>query len=46
MSLLKKNTVALTAPMMLAILAISPHPKLFSSLFLIFALVYCAMISS
>jgi hypothetical protein len=33
MSLLKMSTIALVATMMLAILAISPHPKLLNSLF-------------
>lgn len=46
MSLLNKNTIAWTATMMFAILAISPHPKLFNSLLKKIALVYCAMISS
>jgi hypothetical protein len=44
MSLLKRSTVALAAAMMLAILAISPHPELFSGLlFLILALLCCAV---
>jgi hypothetical protein len=34
MSLLKKNTIALVITMMLAILAISLHPELLSSLLL------------
>jgi len=33
MSLLERRTVALVFAMMFAILAISPHPKLLSSLF-------------
>jgi hypothetical protein len=33
MSLLKRNTFALAATMMLAIMAISPHPKLLNSFY-------------
>jgi len=48
MSLLKRSTTALTATMMLAILAISPHPKLLSNFFLkkILTLICCTVVSS
>jgi hypothetical protein len=46
MSLLKRSTIALAATMMLAILAISPHPKLLSSFKKKIALVCCGVVSS
>jgi hypothetical protein len=48
MSLLKRSTIVIIVAMMLAILAISPHPKLFSSFFFFFflALVCCVVVSS